>query len=219
MVRKNAVAVMLAVLLAGCTAMRQDKYCKWALPVWGAALGGAGGGLGVSKSGDGDRNAAEIGGGAAGGAIAGGLLGWLVGHYVCEEAPEVVPPPPTPPPPPPAPPAARRKIETLTGPSFEFNKATLTPEGRVHVEHAIVIMKGEPALVVVVEGHTDSIGSDAYNMKLSQRRADTVRDYMVKNGVSPSRIKTEAFGKTKPIASNKAAAGRAQNRRVDIVAQ
>src|SRR5437867_7960332 len=98
MVRKNAVAVMLAVLAAGCTAMRQDKYCKWALPVWGAALGGAGGGLGVSKSGDGDRNAAEIGGGAAGGAIAGGLLGWLVGHYVCEEAPEVVPPPPTPPP-------------------------------------------------------------------------------------------------------------------------
>ena len=110
MVRKSAVAVMLAVLLAGCAAMRQDKYCKWALPVWGAALGGAGGGLGVSKSGDGDRNAAEIGGGAAGGAIAGGLLGWLVGHYVCEEAPEVVPPPPTPPPP--APPAARRKIES-----------------------------------------------------------------------------------------------------------
>ena len=215
MVRKSAVAVMLAVLLAGCAAMRQDKYCKWALPVWGAALGGAGGGLGVSKSGDGDRNAAEIGGGAAGGAIAGGLLGWLVGHYVCEEAPEVVPPPP----PPPAPPAARRKIETLTGPSFEFNKATLTPEGRVHVEHAIDIMKGEPALLVVVEGHTDSIGSDAYNMKLSQRRAATVRDYMVKNGISPSRIQTEAFGKTKPIASNKTAAGRAQNRRVEIVAQ
>ena len=75
------------------------------------------------------------------------------------------------------------------------------------------------ALVVVVEGHTDSIGSDAYNMKLSQRRAATVRDYMVENGISPSRIKTEAFGKTKPIASNKTAAGRAQNRRVDIVAQ
>ncbi len=214
MVRKSA-SVMLVVLLAGCTAMRQDKYCKWALPVWGVALGGTGGGLGVSKSGD--RDAAETAGGAAGGAIAGGLLGWLIGHYVCEEAPEVVPPPPAPAPQPP--PAARRKIETLTGPSFEFNKATLTPEGRVHVEHAIVIMKGEPALLVVVEGHTDSIGSDAYNMKLSQRRAATVRDYMVENGISPSRIKTEAFGKTKPIASNKTAAGRAQNRRVDIVAQ
>src|SRR5204862_6239001 len=80
-------------------------------------------------------------------------------------------------------------------------------------------MKGEPAMVVVVEGHTDAVGSDAYNMKLSQRRADTVRDYMVKNGITPSRIKTEAFGKTRPIASNKTAEGRAQNRRVEIVAQ
>ena len=61
MVRKSA-SVMLVVLLAGCTAMRQDKYCKWALPVWGAALGGTGGGLGVSKSGD--RDAAETAGGA-----------------------------------------------------------------------------------------------------------------------------------------------------------
>ena len=80
-------------------------------------------------------------------------------------------------------------------------------------------MRAEPTLVVVVEGHTDSIGSDAYNMKLSQRRANTVRDYMVKKGISPSRIKTEAFGETKPIASNKTAEGRAQNRRVEIVAQ
>ena len=80
-------------------------------------------------------------------------------------------------------------------------------------------MREQPTLVVVVEGHTDSIGSDAYNMKLSQRRANAVRDYMVKNGVSGSRIKTEAYGKTRPIASNKTAEGRAQNRRVDIVTQ
>ena len=215
MVRKSAVVVMLAVLLAGCSAMRQDKYCKWALPVWGAVLGGVGGGLGVSETGD-HRTDAERAGGAVGGTLAGGLIGWLVGHYVCEEAPEAAPPPPPAPAPPPA---VRRKIETLTGPSFEFDKATLTAEGRAHVEHAIVVMRAEPTLVVVVEGHTDSIGSDAYNMKLSQRRANTVRDYMVKNGISPSRIKTEAFGKTKPIASNKTAEGRAQNRRVDIETQ
>src|SRR5207253_11400209 len=107
----------------------------------------------------------------------------------------------------------------LTGPSLEFTKPTLTPEGRMHVQQAVVIMKGEPALGVVLEGHADSIGSGADNMKLSQRRAATVRDYMVENGISPTRIKTEACGKTKPIASNKTAAGRAQNRRVDIVAQ
>jgi OmpA-OmpF porin, OOP family len=215
MVRKNAIAVLLVVTLAGCTAMRQDKYCKWAFPVWGAALGGVGGGLGTAKSGDGDRSSGEIAGGAVGGTIVGGLLGWLVGHYVCEEPPAPAPPPPAPAPPP----AARRKIESLTGPSFDFNKATLTTEGRAHVDHAISIMKENAAMAVVVEGHTDSIGSDAYNMKLSQRRADTVRDYMVGHGISGSRIKTEAFGKTKPVASNKTAAGRAENRRVDIVTQ
>jgi OOP family OmpA-OmpF porin len=217
MVRKSAVAVMLVVLLAGCAAMRQDKYCKWGLPIWGAVLGGVGGGLATSETGDG-RTDAERAGGAVGGTIAGGLLGWLVGHYVCEEAPEAAPPPPAPPPPPP-PPAARKKIESLTGPSFDFNKATLTAEGRRHVDHAVSLMKESPTLTVVVEGHTDSIGSDAYNMKLSQRRADTVRDYMIKAGISGSRIKTEAFGKTKPIASNKTAEGRAQNRRVDIISQ
>jgi OOP family OmpA-OmpF porin len=214
MVRKSALAVLLAFTLAGCTAMRQDKWCKWALPIWGAALGGVGGGLGTSETGD-SRSTGEIAGGAAGGTLLGGALGWLVGHYVCEEAP----PPPPPPPAPAPPPAARRKIETLTGPSFDFNKATLTAEGRAHVDHAMSVMKESPTMNVVVEGHTDSIGSDAYNMKLSQRRADTVREYMISHGISGSRIKTEAYGKTKPIASNKTAEGRAQNRRVDIETQ
>ena len=216
MMRKSTIAVMLAVLLAGCSAMRQDKFCRCALPIWGAALGGAGGGLAASKIGDG-RSDGEIAGAAVGGTIAGGLLGWLAGHYICEEAPAAAPPPPAPPPPPP--PAARKKIESLAGPSFDFNKATLTAEGRRHVDHAVSVMKDSPTMNVVVEGHTDSVGSDAYNMKLSQRRADTVREHMIKAGISGSRIKTEAFGETKPIASNKTAEGRAQNRRVEIVAQ
>lgn len=72
---------------------------------------------------------------------------------------------------------------------------------------------------VVVEGYTDSIGSDAYNMKLSERRAETVRDFMVSKGISPTRITTRGFGKANPIASNKTAEGRAENRRVEIIAQ
>jgi OOP family OmpA-OmpF porin len=80
-------------------------------------------------------------------------------------------------------------------------------------------MQQDPGLHVVIEGHTDSVGSHGYNMKLSQRRADAVRDYMVQQGISASRIETAAYGETRPVASNDTAAGRAQNRRVDIVTQ
>jgi outer membrane protein OmpA-like peptidoglycan-associated protein len=115
--------------------------------------------------------------------------------------------------------APGRRIETLTGPSFAFNKATLTPEGRQHVDHAVEILRDNPNIAVSVEGHTDSVGSDAYNMKLSQRRADAVRDYMVAHGIAADRITTEAFGETRPVASNDTAAGRAENRRVEIIAR
>ena len=215
MVRSRVAVGMVAVLaLGGCAAMRKDKYCKWGFPVWGAVAGGVGAGLGVGEGVD-DPSSGEIAGAAVGGTLVGAGLGWLVGHYVCE--PEEAPPPPVPPPPPP--PVAGRKIETLTGPSFEFDKARLTSEGRAHVDHAVQIMQESPSMRVVVEGNTDSIGSDAYNMKLSQRRADTVRDYMVQKGISASRIRTAAYGETRPIASNKTAEGRAQNRRVDIVTE
>jgi OOP family OmpA-OmpF porin len=208
---------MIAVLaLGGCSAMRHDKYCKWALPAWGAALGGAGAGLGVAL-GDNDSGAPEIGGAAAGGIVVGGLLGWAAGQYLCEEEKPV--PPPAPPPPPPPPPPAPRKIESLTGPSFEFNSAVLTTEGRTHVDHAVQIMRASPTMRVVVEGHTDSVGSHDYNMKLSERRANAARDYMVQKGISASRIKTAWYAETRPVASNATAAGRAKNRRVDIVAE
>ncbi|HLK10201.1 MAG TPA: OmpA family protein [Candidatus Binatia bacterium] len=157
----------------------------------------------------------EVAGAAAGGTVAGALAGWLVGHYVCQVAEQ----PPAPPPPPPPPPPAPTKIETLSGPSFDFNKATLTPEGRSHVDHAVQVLQANPSMRVVVEGHTDSIGSDAYNMRLSGRRAETVRDYMVEKGISASRITTRAMGKKDPVASNATAEGRAKNRRVDIIAE
>jgi OOP family OmpA-OmpF porin len=211
---------MVAVLaLAGCSAMRHDKYCKWALPVWGAALGGAGAGLGVAKGHE-DADAAEIGGAAAGGVLVGGLLGWAAGQYLCEEAaPTPAPAPSAAPPPPPPPPPAPRKIESLSGPSFEFNKAVLTAEGRTHVDHAVQTMRANPNMRVLVEGHTDSVGTHAYNMRLSERRAEAVRDYLVEKGVSASRIRTAGYAETRPVASNATAAGRAKNRRVDIVAE
>jgi len=106
---------------------------------------------------------------------------------------------------------------TLHGPQFDFNKSTLKPEGKRMVDDAVKVMKDKPDLKVSVEGHTDSIGSVAYNQRLSERRANTVRDYMVSQGIDAARITTRGYGKTKPIASNDTAEGRAENRRVEII--
>ena len=214
---KHAVAlagVAAVLVLVGCEPMRRDPNCRWAFPVLGGALGGAGTGLGVSQGSD-HAGAGGTAGAAVGGTLGGALLGAVIGHYVCEEAP--APPPPAPPSPPP--PAKAEPLVTLHGPQFDFNKATLKPEGKRMVDHAIQVMKDRPSMKVSVEGHTDSIGSDAYNQRLSERRAKTVADYMVENGISPSRITTRGFGKSKPVASNDTAEGRAENRRVEIIPQ
>ncbi len=214
---KQAVAltgVAAVLVLAGCAPMRRDPNCKWAIPVLGGALGGAGTGLGVSQGSD-HAGAGGTAGAAVGGTLAGALLGAVIGHYVCEAAP-----PPVPPAPPPSPPPAKGEpLVTLHGPQFDFNKATLKPEGKRMVDHAIQVMKDKPSMKVSVEGHTDSIGSEAYNQRLSERRAQAVRDYMIENGISPGRIATRGFGKSRPVASNKTAEGRAQNRRVEIIAE
>jgi OOP family OmpA-OmpF porin len=69
---------------------------------------------------------------------------------------------------------------------------------------------------ITISGHTDSVGSEAYNMKLGQRRADTVKDYLVSKGVPASKITTKSFGESQPVASNKTAEGRAKNRRAEV---
>jgi outer membrane protein OmpA-like peptidoglycan-associated protein len=68
----------------------------------------------------------------------------------------------------------------------------------------------------VAEGHTDAIGSDAYNQSLSERRAEAVRRYLINGGITPERIRTEGFGESRPVASNETDEGRAQNRRVEL---
>jgi outer membrane protein OmpA-like peptidoglycan-associated protein len=135
----------------------------------------------------------------------------------------VAPPPPAPPapqvaeaPPPPAPtPPVARKI-VLRGVHFDFNKATIRADARPVLDEAIATLTSEGRVAVVAEGHTDSKGSDAYNRKLSLRRAKAVRDYLVAGGLAPDRISYEGFGKSHPVASNDTADGRAQNRRVEL---
>jgi outer membrane protein OmpA-like peptidoglycan-associated protein len=139
---------------------------------------------------------------------AGLQLGW---HP--EEA--VAAPPPPPPPPPPAP-VAKKKI-VLRGVNFDFDKSTLQPQGKPILDEAARILKENPSINVQVQGHTDSVGTDAYNLRLSDRRAATVKNYLVSQGVAASRLTTKGFGEANPVASNDTADGRAQNRRVELV--
>jgi outer membrane protein OmpA-like peptidoglycan-associated protein len=99
---------------------------------------------------------------------------------------------------------------------FDFNKATLKPEARNQLAGVLQALREQPGLQVLVVGHTDSVGSDAYNMGLSQRRAESVATYLTQNGVPRQNIRTEWHGKRQPVASNATAEGRAQNRRVEI---
>jgi outer membrane protein OmpA-like peptidoglycan-associated protein len=210
--RMGAVAVA-ALVAAGCAVTRENQSaCKAGATVLGALVGGAGAGVAVGETTDDEGKGAGAG---AGGAVLGGLVGYLLGNHFCE-VPEVAA---APPPPAPAPVAKGRVIETLAGPNFAFNKATLTASGREHADHAAQVMRAEPTLRASLEGHTDSVGSDAYNLKLSKRRAEAVRDYLVSKGIAASRLTTEGYGESKPVASNDTAEGRAQNRRVEIIAR
>jgi outer membrane protein OmpA-like peptidoglycan-associated protein len=100
---------------------------------------------------------------------------------------------------------------------FDFNKYTLKPGAREKLAKGAGILLAYPGLKVQLEGHTDSIGSDEYNQTLSQQRADSVRDYMVGQGVPGDTVSALGLGKADPVAGNETAAGRQQNRRVDMV--
>jgi outer membrane protein OmpA-like peptidoglycan-associated protein len=127
-------------------------------------------------------------------------------------------PPPAPPAPPPvaqAPRPAKQKI-VLRSVHFDFDKSIIRPDAVPVLNEAVETLKAEGGIAVIVEGHTDSVGTDAYNQKLSRRRADAVRHYLVKHGIPANRITSEGFGESRPVASNDTADGRAQNRRVEL---
>jgi outer membrane protein OmpA-like peptidoglycan-associated protein len=199
---------------------RRWDGCAVAGGLIGAAVGGGTAG-GLVNAYEKERSDAHTGAAAGGGAIVGAALGTLIGHAICDPV-EAPPPPPVaqaaPPPPPPPPPAKGTKIATIGGAQFDFNRAEIKPAGRDILDGAVKTLRDNPRLNVVVEGHTDSVGNDAYNQKLSERRAKAVRDYLVRQGIDGSRITARGYGKSKPVATNATEEGRAQNRRADIVA-
>ncbi len=112
---------------------------------------------------------------------------------------------------------ARGLIVNISDVLFDFNKYTLKPGAREKMAKVSGILLAYPGLKIQLEGHTDSIGTDDYNMKLSQERADSVRDYLVQQGVSGASVTAVGLGKADPVASNDNDAGRQRNRRVDMV--
>jgi outer membrane protein OmpA-like peptidoglycan-associated protein len=106
---------------------------------------------------------------------------------------------------------------TLSDVLFEFDKANLKPGSERSLSKVAEFLRENPDRKVTIEGYTDNIGSDAYNIELSQRRADSVRNYLVQNGVSADRITAHGLGEEYPVASNDTQAGRQQNRRVQII--
>jgi OOP family OmpA-OmpF porin len=111
---------------------------------------------------------------------------------------------------------SQSKITLQADTLYDFDKATLKPEGKATLDKIASDLSKIKLEVIIAVGNTDSVGTDAYNMALGQRRAQSVKAYLVSKGVDGSRIYTESKGKSNPVASNATAEGRAKNRRTDI---
>lgn len=204
--RRPAVAAVAALGLAaatlGCESVPGDRTTQ------GAVLGSlAGAGAGVLVAGEGDNLA----GGLIGAAV-GGIAGGLIGRYLDNQAREID-----------AIPDATveqqsdRLLVTFPGDTlFDSGSSAISPGAARRLQSLAQTLNRYPASQVVVRGYTDSVGSEASNLRLSEDRANNVRNYLVNQGVAPSRITAMGFGEQFPIATNATEAGRQQNRRVEI---
>jgi OOP family OmpA-OmpF porin len=133
--------------------------------------------------------------------LAENVKGDIVGMVPPPPPPPPAPPPPAPPPPPPPAPVVQR-ITLASKALFDFDMALLTPEGKAAIDSQVVgkLAQIQKLEVVLVTGHTDPLGTEQYNQKLSERRADEVRDYLVSKGVPKDRIETLGMGEKQPVA-------------------
>ncbi|NDP38845.1 MAG: OmpA family protein [Rhodoferax sp.] len=131
---------------------------------------------------------------------------------VAAPAPAVVAPAPAPAPQP----VAATKVTYAADAFFDFDKSVLKPEGKAKLDDLVGKVKDINLEVIIAVGHTDSIGTDAYNQKLSVRRSEAVKAYLVSKGIEKNRVYTEGKGELQPVADNKTKEGRAKNRRVEI---
>ena len=211
----------LGFFLTGCAGMSKNQAALVGAATCGAG-GAAGGAMAANNGVEGKRR--NVAAGAGIGLVTGALLCGGLAYLIAEEPKPPPPPPPPPPPkpappPPPPPPPPAPKVERtiiLDDVLFDFDKSTIKPEAAQILDRLVVFMNENKDKKVALSGHTDNIGTDAYNLKLSDRRWMSVRDYVAKKGVEGGRVSGQGFGESKPIADNKTAQGRAKNRRVEI---
>ncbi len=216
--RRIVALLVVAGFLSACSSIKgptDPMQCAW---MFGAA-GAVGGGAGAYDYARDHSDAA-----AAGIGVGSMLAGAALGYGICALLREEPPPPPKPaakPPPPPKPPAppppdpCEGRI-VLRGVTFAFDSAAITGASMATLDVAAETLRECPNIRTEVGGHTDSIGSDAYNQALSMRRAESVRRYLIEQDIAASRLEANGYGESNPVASNDTEEGRAQNRRVEL---
>lgn len=207
-------SLLMLVLLVGCASSgtprrEREPYVTKRDRTWkGAGIGAAAGAAGAVLAGK--READEILAGAAIGAVVGGS----VGAYMDRQQEKIARIPGTE--------VERVDEDTLlvhfeNDVLFDVDSTRIDSDGRQTLEEMTEVLEEYSKTAVIVQGHTDSTGSEEYNDDLSERRAESVRRYLVSLGVDPNRLATMGFGETAPVASNDSESGRRQNRRVDIL--
>ncbi|MDR5905944.1 OmpA family protein [Franzmannia qiaohouensis] len=178
--------------------------------VCGVAGGLIGGSIGYATSGSSDEDQ---------GAAMGFGVGAAAGALLCADRTPEPQPQPEPEPMPEPEPEPEPEFEPVVLSSevtFAFDSSELRPEASMTLDEVAHRLRENPELRVNIDGHTDSVGNPQYNEGLSQRRADSVRAYLVSQGIDENRMRTRGFGEARPVASNDTDEGRAQNRRVEI---
>lgn len=218
MFRKTHISRALALLVGlslsafGCASTPKPAVC--------AAIGVAiGGGAGVASQGSQNEDTNKVKYGVIG-AIALGGAGYLVcsvlaKHEPAEAPPEAPQPRAADPAPVVSPPTVTERI-VLRGVNFDFDKFAIRSDAAVILDEALRILADRSGVRLRVGGHTDWTGTDAYNQGLSERRANSVRDYLVAHGIDPGQFTTAGFGESQPISTNDTREGRALNRRVEL---
>lgn len=210
MLKKIAVFTLAFSLLVSCEAYKNSNKTQR-----GAALGAAGGALLGAILGNnlGKGGNAEL--GAVFGTLLGGAAGAIIGNQMDEQAKKIETEIPG---------AEVKRVDDgilitfdeNSGVTFASSKADLTPKSTQILDKLINVLKEYPETNILVVGHTDSTGSDVFNMNLSEKRAKSVTNYFTKNGVSSGRITTKWYGETQPAYDNATPEGRSKNRRVNI---
>ncbi|WP_439649317.1 OmpA family protein [Lentiprolixibacter aurantiacus] len=208
-IKQFSILIMVAALLSGCSAIRNANN-KQKGAVIGTAGGAVIGGVIGNNVGKGNTVLGAIIGGAIGG-VAGGYIGDRMDRQA-ERIEEEIPGA-----------EVTRVGEGINvtfneeaGVYFDTNKSNVKGTSAETLNRLAEIFREYPKSVILIEGHTDSAGSDEYNMKLSQQRAESVTNYLISQGISADRFTTRWYGESQPKADNATAEGKAKNRRVEL---